>query len=87
MKTHVDRFGRVVIPKPIRLHLGLRTGAPLMVEEHEQAVLFRPVREEPPLIMKGGVLVFAGSPAGDLLDAVRIQREERLGRLAHRMAR
>lgn len=87
MRTYVDRFGRVLIPKPIRLHLGLQTGAPLVVEECEQAVLLRPVREESPLVVKEGVLVFAGMSAGDLLNAVRAQRKERSNRLTRRMAR
>ena len=87
MEIHVDRFGRVVIPKAVRTHLGLRTGAALEVEEREQDILLRPVREEPRLLMKHGVLVCSGTAAGTLTDAVRTHREERLSHLARRLRR
>ena len=87
MEIHVDRFGRVVIPKAVRTHLGLRAGAALKVEEHEQEIRLKPVREESRLLLKHGVLVFSGTASGTLMEAVRAHREERLSHLARRLRR
>ena len=76
--TTLDRFGRVVIPKKVRAELGLSPGDPLKVESRDDGILISPVQEEPHLVNKEGVLVFSGSSFGDLSEAVRKQREERL---------
>jgi len=44
MKAALDRFGRVIIPKKIREHLGLDAGKMLSIEENEGAVLLKPVQ-------------------------------------------
>ena len=85
MEIRVDRFGRVVLPKAVRTHLGLRTGTALQVEERERDILLRPVRETPSLLLKDGVLVFSGSAAGDLTEAIRAHRAERANQIAHRL--
>ena len=85
MYTHVDRFGRVIIPKPVRSHLGLRAGSALEVEELAQEIRLRPVSEEPALTRKEGVLVFTGRAAGDLREALRRHRDERLGHVTRRV--
>lgn len=82
MNTHVDRFGRVVLPKPVRLHLGLQHGTPLRVEERENGVLLKPVREPLVLSRKGRVLVYSGLATGDLVAAVKAQRDTRLRQAA-----
>ena len=87
MEIHVDQFGRVVIPKEVRTRLGLQTGSTLEVEEHEQEILLRPVREEPRLLLKQGVLVFSGTASGTLTEAVRTHREERISHPARRLRR
>lgn len=87
MEIHVDRFGRVVIPKEVRIHLGLRTGSVLDVEEHEQEVLLRPVREAPHLLLKDGVLVFSGTAAGALPEAIRAHRADRVRQVTRRLRR
>jgi AbrB family looped-hinge helix DNA binding protein len=81
MRTTVDRFGRVVVPKAMRERLGLRAGAALEIEEAEGHISLRPV-EDTPLIVKQGILVFAGAALGDLEAAVAADREERGRRLA-----
>lgn len=82
MEATLDKFGRIVLPKKVRDDLELGPGAVLEVEEVGQEIILRPTREEPQLVEKGGVLVFAGRAAGDLGLAVKAQREERLDRLA-----
>lgn len=78
METTLDKFGRVVIPKEIRDLLGLKPGEVLRVEKSGDEVLLKPLREEPPIKMKNGVLVYAGAATGNMIEAVRTHREERL---------
>jgi AbrB family looped-hinge helix DNA binding protein len=82
MEITVDRFGRVVIPKEVREGLGLEPGSVLRVEEREDEILLTPLRDRPPTRLKGGVLVFSGEPAGDLLGSVKRHRDERAKRMA-----
>ena len=80
METTLDRFGRVVIPKQVRDDLGLKAGAILQIEETKEKILLKPVREEPHVVVKDGVLVFSGTANGDIVDAIRSHREDRMAR-------
>jgi AbrB family looped-hinge helix DNA binding protein len=82
MKTTLDRFGRVVVPKDIRDRLGLRPGAELEIGERESEVVLKPVEHEPVLMVKEGILVYSGKSTGDLRGAVRSHREGRLSTVA-----
>jgi AbrB family looped-hinge helix DNA binding protein len=84
MKTTLDKFGRVVIPKEIRDNLGLKPGEVLQVEGFEDEVILKPLREESPLQVKEGVLIFSGTATGNIIEAVRSHREERLKKMASR---
>ena len=87
METTIDRFGRVVIPKQMREDLGLRPGAALRLEEDREGILLRPLRDEPPVVDRQGVLVFRGRATADLAQAVQAQRAERMTHLARRRPR
>ena len=87
METTLDKFGRIVIPKRVREHLGLTPGTALEIEAIGEDVILKPVREEPHIRNKGGVLVFKGSATGDLLEAVKRHRKERSSTIAKRMNR
>lgn len=82
MQVRLDRFGRVVVPKPIREALGLEPGAALELEEEGGRVLLRPLREEAPLRESGGVLVYCGRVCGSVEGAVERTRRQRAERLA-----
>ena len=82
MKTTLDRFGRLVIPKNIRDRLGLRPGVEIEINEKENEVVVKPVEYRPSLKLKEGILVFSGKATGDLKRAVRAHREERLSKVA-----
>lgn len=81
MEVTIDRFGRLVIPKALRDHLGLGPGSTLELEEKDEALLLRPQRPAPDLVEEDGVLVFTGEPGGDLDGALERHREARLTRL------
>ena len=80
MQTTVDKFGRIVIPKILRDGLGLDPGAVVNIEERDDGIVLKPVREEPDLVMKEGVLVFMGEAVGDLSNVVSKIRGKRLQR-------
>jgi AbrB family looped-hinge helix DNA binding protein len=81
----IDRSGRVVIPKEIRARLGLSPGTRLVIEAHNEGeIMLRPMREEPRLVDKDGVLVVQALAVGDLEGAERREREARLGDLLRR---
>jgi len=82
MKSTLDRFGRVVVPKKMRDRLGLRAGAAIEIEETDGHLLLRPADDAPPLLMKDGILVFTGAAQGDLEAAVTADRNERARFLA-----
>jgi AbrB family looped-hinge helix DNA binding protein len=78
MKTILDRFGRVVVPKEIRDRLGLKPGAEMEIDENGSEVVLKPVEHETPLKLEDGVLVFRGIATADLIEATRKHRQDRL---------
>jgi AbrB family looped-hinge helix DNA binding protein len=78
METTLDKFGRIVIPKRVRDDLGLKPGAVLQIEQADQRILVEPVNEGPHVVVKNGVLVFSGTATGDIVGAIRVNRQERL---------
>jgi len=46
MEIKVDAKGRVVIPQSVRERLEIKEGTLILVEEREDGVLLRPVREK-----------------------------------------
>jgi AbrB family looped-hinge helix DNA binding protein len=77
MKTTLDRFGRVIVPKGIRDRLGLVPGSEMTIDEKENEVVLRLVEQGAPVKLVNGILVFAGTAKHDLADAVRTHREDR----------
>jgi len=82
MKTTLDRFGRIVVPKDIRDQLGLRAGVEFYIEDKDNEIVLKTVERESTLKLKKGILVFAGKMTRDLNGAVRTHREERLRKVA-----
>jgi AbrB family looped-hinge helix DNA binding protein len=76
-ETIVDRFGRIVIPKKIRDDFNLEAGTQIRFEESDEGIVLKPVRGEPNLRWKNGVLVFSGTPLDDLSNVLAKHREER----------
>ena len=74
MKTTLDRFGRVVVPKNIRDRLGLHPGAEIEIVEHGDEVVLKPAAREMPLKMEEGILIFTGTAQGDLVEFVSALR-------------
>jgi len=84
METTLDKSGRIVIPKEVRDSLDLKPGEALEVEEFDNRIILKPVREPSPLHAKEGLLIFSGIATGDIVDAVKTHRLGRLKKLATR---
>ena len=84
MTVTLDKFGRILIPKPLRDQLGLAPGAELALDVHHggdggPSIELRAIPDandpEGGLIRVNGRLLHNGRPAGDM-DVARILREQ-----------
>ena len=80
METIIDKFGRIVIPKDLREDLGFTEGTRLSVEATENEVILKKADVRSPLAKKGHLLVFTGSPEGNIQQAVKADRRLRSGK-------
>ena len=90
METRLDRFGRIVLPKEIRDDLALAPGDALEVRATREGILLsRPLSAGAPDCLRtvDGVLVFDGTPSGDVGGALARDRQERTDKLAGRLGR
>jgi AbrB family looped-hinge helix DNA binding protein len=76
METSLDRFGRIFIPKKIREDFNLKAGSLIRIKEGDQEIILKPVRGEPNLHVKDGVLVFTGTFLLDPDDTAAKHRDE-----------
>ena len=83
MQTTIDRFGRIVLPKKLRDDFNLEPGSQIYIEERGQEIILKPIFGEPSLRLKEGVLVFTGVALGNVNNAVRKHRDERLKSLGN----
>jgi AbrB family looped-hinge helix DNA binding protein len=88
MELTIDKFGRVVIPKKLREHLGVGLSLKVEVKETPEGILLKPVRRGSGLMMKDGVLILRGGGdnshiSWDML--VEDEREERIRELIARL--
>lgn len=80
-KTTLDKFGRILIPKKMRMNLGLTPGSNLKIEEHDTEITLHPIIEESILVNKEGVMVAkcdAVEPIEGFEKRVRHQRLRKL---------
>ncbi len=80
--VNIDKAGRVIIPKAVRVELGLEAGDTLELDFEGEHVSLRPVRASTPLRKERGVWVF--QPGGQLSAAeagrmIEEARESRVG--------
>jgi AbrB family looped-hinge helix DNA binding protein len=83
MELSIDKFGRVVLPKKLRDHLGARVGLKVEVFETADGLLLKPVRHTSALIHKNGILVHQGQPSPDIAwpTLVEDERDERIRKI------
>ena len=84
--TTLDKFGRVLLPKPLRDRLGLEPGSEIELTVREGSLV---LRRHPPsragVVYRGGIPVFTGRTLEGDTDIVRLihrVRDRRHGRIA-----
>ena len=77
MRLRVDKFGRMIIPKPMRRRMGIEPGTDVEVREDGKELRVIAVQDEPAVIRKNGLLMCTAKPLVDLDDAIRQDREKR----------
>lgn len=82
MRTTIDRFGRVVVPKELRDRFGFQPGTEIEIDEHDREIVLKQADQAPPLQDEDGVLIFAGKAIADISGSIRMQREKRLQKLS-----
>ncbi len=82
MRTTIDRFGRVVVPKELRDRFGFQPGTEIEIAEHDSEIVLKQADQATPLQDEDGVLIFAGKAIGDISGSIRMQREKRLQKLS-----
>ncbi|MFI4956024.1 MAG: AbrB/MazE/SpoVT family DNA-binding domain-containing protein [Gammaproteobacteria bacterium] len=78
MQTTLDKFGRVTLPKAMRVHLGIDTDTLLEMEEQGDAVIIRVVHKQRYTAIENGLLVYTGKAMGNLDQTLDDIRDERL---------
>lgn len=80
MEVTVDSAGRIVVPKAVRDRFGLRKDSRLELEETDEGVILKPIKEGSALVRRNGRLVFTGHPIGKINwdRLVEEDREERM---------
>ena len=76
IESHLDRFGRVVLPKAARTELGLAPGARLEVRVEQGEIRLREIGHAP-IARRRGVLVVTAPAEEDLSRAVERLRHDR----------
>lgn len=74
----IDALGRLLIPKPIRVRLGLSAGSPVKLVEEGRALRLTVCDEEVPVTSRDGLPVLTGRPVGSLAEAVESHRRARI---------
>jgi AbrB family looped-hinge helix DNA binding protein len=83
MELKVDKFGRVVLPKKIREHLGVGLSLKVEVKETPEGILLKPVRRESGLMMKDGILIHRGGGDDRQINWDTLLEDEREERIRH----
>lgn len=81
-KVTIDRAGRIVIPKPLRVALRLEPGDELEVNTSGEEITLKPVRVETPLVKEQGIWVYRTGrqvQRDTLLQLIDQVRDERIG--------
>ena len=81
MITTLDKFGRVIIPKRLREHLGINSETALNISEDNKRIVIELVKEKTPIVNRDGILVFTGKLETKRSALIRSDRNKRMRKL------
>lgn len=74
MLATLDKFGRVLIPKKLREHLGIMPATSINIIEDGKRIIIEPITEEESIVEKDGLLIFTGKIQSDLDQELKLNR-------------
>jgi len=81
MIATLDKFGRVLIPKKFREHLGISKNSSINITGEGNRIIIEPVIKNKPIIKKDGFIVFTGKIQSDLENEISLSRSKRLSKV------
>jgi AbrB family looped-hinge helix DNA binding protein len=81
MLATLDKFGRILIPKKVREHLGIRPASALHIKDDGKRIIIEPIKEEEPIVEKDGLLIFTGKVQSNLEQELKLNRNQRMKNL------
>ncbi len=81
MIATLDKFGRVLIPKKLREHLGIAINSSINIIDEGNRIVIEPVIENSPIVDKDGILVFTGKIQNDLENEIGLNRRRRMNKV------
>lgn len=81
MNLHIDKAGRLVLPKSVRSQFGITPDTPLELIQSADGILLRPVAERPSMQLVDGLWVHQGVCTtkvewNSIVDDIREERAE-----------
>jgi AbrB family looped-hinge helix DNA binding protein len=81
IKTKIDKFGRIVIPKKIRNDFGLKNNSEVLLEAGEDGIIVHPDTKLPFVMDKDGILVVCSEPTESFTGFLEKEREDRIKKI------
>ncbi len=81
MVTTLDKYGRVIIPKKVREHLGIDTKSSLNISEDGKRIIIELIKEKAPVVDRDGILVFTGKLEDKKSELIKSDRNKRMKKL------
>ncbi len=81
LKTKIDSFGRVVIPKKIRQAMGIKSNTDVYLEALENGILISPGNLNPIVKDDNGIIVVCSEPLEEFTDFINQDRGDRIKKI------
>jgi AbrB family looped-hinge helix DNA binding protein len=78
VKTKIDKFGRIVIPKKIRDDFGLKNNSEVLLEAEKDSIIIHPDSTLAFVKDKDGILVVCSEPTETFTSFLKKEREDRI---------
>jgi AbrB family looped-hinge helix DNA binding protein len=81
LKTKIDNFGRVVIPKKIRQSMGIKNNTDVYIEPMENGILVSAGNLDPIVKEDNGIIVVCSEPLEEFTGFLNQSRQDRIKKI------
>ncbi|MBM3700791.1 MAG: AbrB/MazE/SpoVT family DNA-binding domain-containing protein [Actinobacteria bacterium] len=81
LKTKIDSFGRVVIPKKIRQAMGIKNNTDVYIEPVENGIFLSAGNVDPVVKEDNGIIVVCSEPLEDFTGFLGQDRQDRIKKI------